>query len=333
MVKLISYKDITLSSSRKKIEEMRKKYKIIEANFFSSSDTLLVDDLNPILLTPEKIKSESNFSSDVLSGAKLEKYKSKLNLNIKMDIPLSNIRFNEDVFSYLYNTNYDSDGEEEDVEQLKYDFQDGTIQQLNVRKRNSNDFDKGAARPTITFPIGFPLFDDSSNSKSFVVYEGQIAFAYYRNDISDVEKSQEFEILYQKSQLETLEKFKKNIKILEEKISSSAMRIKAKRNYKKAKDYLEKKLKILENKINNASKVEKLKHLSLKQLNENINKILEKGNSKTLEDYLESFNGEFYIFLYVGENSFITLKLKKIEDKNLKRKNSDVNVMASTSKK
>ena len=333
MVKLISYKDITLSSSRKKIEEMRKKYKIIEANFFSSSDTLLVDDLNPILLTPEKIKSESNFSSDVLSGAKLEKYKSKLNLNIKMDIPLSNIRFNEDAFSYLYNTNYDSDGEEEDVEQLKYDFQDGTIQQLNVRKRNSNDFDKGAARPTITFPIGFPLFDDSSNSKSFVVYEGQIAFAYYRNDISDVEKSQEFEILYQKSQLETLEKFKKNIKILEEKISSSAMRIKAKRNYKKAKDYLEKKLKILENKINNASKVEKLKHLSLKQLNENINKILEKGNSKTLEDYLESFNGEFYIFLYVGENSFITLKLKKIEDKNLKRKNSDVNVMASTSKK
>ena len=247
MKNLFNYINVTSPSSRKRIEEFNKKYKVIEASFFSAqiSDTALVDEMDPILLTPKKMSLVNNFSSDVYD-VELEKYKSKLKLNIKMDVPLSDIKFNEDVFSY-YNDRNESDNssndesdDEEDIEKLRDDFEAGIIQKLDVYNRTPNDFDEGKATSTVTFPKKFPLFDNN-NSKTFVIYEGQISYKYYRNDISDVEKSQDYEFLYQKSQLETLEKLRKNIRELEERIISSGNKIKDKKNYEKSKKKLEKK--------------------------------------------------------------------------------------------
>lgn len=332
MYNLFTYIDISDYSSRKKIEDFSKKYKIIEASFFGArwNDTSLIDEICPELLRLSKLKLINNFSSDILHEGQLKKYIANRKLNIKMNIPLNSIEFNKDVFSY-----YGSESEiDSDQEESIDDFQSGDdTETLNIYERSEQDFDNGKANCTVTFPKEFPLFNNTED-KTFVLYQGEICYQYDRKDISDVIKSQEFNLLNLRYQIESLEQLKEKIEEMGKKRTTSGVRVKDTNHYKKYKESLEKKLNKLKEQISDTNKVTKLKYLTLKHVEENIEAILKKEHKvKTLEEYLEIFNTEFYILMRIGQDSFITLKLKEIKDKNLKRKKTDVDNVISTGKK
>ena len=147
MSKVIYHMDITNCSS-KIIEEFSKQYKIVEASFFGGFSenihSAIINGLTSMFLDTRSISLSCNFSADIYTD-KLEKFNHKAKLNIKMDIPLSDIKINEKVYTCQ------KDGS-------RMNFETNLIQTLEVTPKSTEDYDKGGLTSTVTFPSAFPFF-------------------------------------------------------------------------------------------------------------------------------------------------------------------------------